>query len=312
MLGRVGKQETETKLGEEEPLPVKRTTIEQRREWIAERRESLRERDAQRLAMTETLAARDGTEIPRERGFLILPPGRVPPADAVVEAANELIESVGHDELVASYTKRKPAGLAREFLPKKQARRLDSPYMRFALDEDVLALVAGYLGICPILTGFDVWYSVHTEEELHSSQMWHLDGDDTTQVKVWVHLSDIGPDSGPTTIIDAASSAVVAERVGYDYNEHYRVPDEHITEIVSRDQMVSFTGPVGTVDFVDTSRCFHFGSRVQSGAAPRRLFTAQYVTPYAFDVDDLLKDAPLRKLVSDSSSELERLVLGGL
>jgi hypothetical protein len=290
---------------------VKKSTIDERRQWMSQRRANLRERDARRLELTEALARRNGNEIPLERGFLIVPPGRMRLADEVVAAANDLIDSIGHDELVASYTKRKPAGLAREFLP-TEARRLDSPYMRFALNDDVVSLVTQYLGICPILMGFDVWYSVDTEKEPHSSQMWHLDGDDTTQVKVWVHLNDIGPESGPTTIIDAASSEMIAGRVGYDYNEHYRVPDEQIIQLLSRDELVSFTGPMGTVDFVDTSRCFHFGSRVEPGAPPRRLFTAQYVTPYAFDLDDRLEETPLRGLAADSASDLERLVLGGV
>src|SRR5437667_6154454 len=164
-------------------MDAKRGTLVERRQWAAARRESLRERDAARIELAEELAGRARLEIPAARGLLSVAPGGVSSeAGEVLAAANELIDSLGHERLANEYTRKKPAGMARGFLP-QEAYRLDSPYLRFALGEEVVAPVAAYLGLVPVLAELDVWYSAHAPKAPHSSQMWHLDGDDTTQVK---------------------------------------------------------------------------------------------------------------------------------
>jgi hypothetical protein len=282
-------------------------TLSGRRARIAERREAKRERDADRFRLAEELAGKARLSIPPEDGFVVLPPGSVERAEAVVAAANELIDGIGHDELMAGYTK--DGFMARGFLP-DSASQLDSPYMRFVLDEDVVGAVSAYLGLVPVLSKVDVWYSAHARERPKSSQRWHLDSADTTQVKVWIHLSDVGPKSGPLTVVDASTSERVAEEISYDFREGHRVPDERFEELAGP-AIVALGGPAGTVHFVDTSRCFHFGSRVDADGTPRRIFMAQFLTPYAFRFkSDHVAKAPYKELAGDGAGELERLLLG--
>jgi hypothetical protein len=284
-------------------------TVKERRELVAARRRSARERDAARIRLSEELAGRARQSIPRERGFLLVPPGSLLRAGSVVEMTNEAIDSIGDERLMSGKTK--GGFLARGFLP-EDALTLDSPYLRFALDENVVGPIAAYLDIVPILTEIDVWYSAHVPNSPKSSQLWHLDPADTTQIKVWVHCSDVGPESGPLTILDATTSDELADRIGYRFDEeHYRVGDDEIRDTVGEDRIVPLAGPKGTVGFVDTSMCFHFGSRVSVGALPRRMVLLHYLTPYGFDfVSDHREEAPLRGLATAGSSELERLVLG--
>jgi hypothetical protein len=284
-----------------------RATLPARRARVAERREAWRERDAVRYRLADQLAESAGLAIPSEAGFVVLPPGELDGADAVVAAANHLIEQIGHDELMSRNTK--DGFMAKGFLP-PDALALESPYMQFALSPEVLAPVSAYLGLLPVLNYVDLWYSVHADEMPKSSQRWHLDSADTTQIKVWIHCSDVGSDSGPLTVLDAATSEGFAERIGYDFREGHRVPDAHVDGLAGS-AITALVGPAGTVHFVDTSRCFHFGSRVARGGIPRRVFVAQYLTPYAFRFKSShLERAPLRELANESSSELERLVLG--
>src|SRR5207248_10220552 len=118
----------------------------------------------------------------------------------------------------------------------------------------------------PILVDLDVWYSPAAADELQRAQFWHLDDEDTSQVKVWIHLHDVGPGSGPLTGIAASISEAFADWMGYDRAIHHRIPDEQIGEFVDSACFTAFDGPAGTVTFVDTARCFHFGSRVARGA----------------------------------------------
>jgi hypothetical protein len=97
-----------------------------------------------------------------------------------------------------------------------------------------------------------------------------MDPTDSTQVKVWVYCSDVGLDSGPLTILPAAASDLLAERIGYAMDERYRIPDD-VVESLKTDKTVPLVGRTGSVSFVDTSCCFHFGSRVEAGGVPRRL-----------------------------------------
>jgi hypothetical protein len=286
-------------------MSTRKTTLAGRQAIVEEKRASRRERDAPRYVLAERIAARAAATIPPEDGYLVLPPGTLPAADEVAAAANDLLDGIGHEELVARSTKGSylTQGLLPEDLP------LDSPYMRFALDEAVLSPVARYLGMVPVLHSVDVWYSFHRGGIPVRSQRWHLDSGDTTQVKVWIHCSDVGPESGPLTVVDAATSRELAERIGYDFGEGHRVLDEQVEELGPK--VTPLVGPAGTVNFVDTSRCLHMGSRVGDGATPRRVFVAQYLTPYAFRFGpDHLAKAPYRRLGARATRVLDRLLLG--
>jgi hypothetical protein len=288
--------------------PSELETVPERRAYISARREAERERDAARYRLGEKLARGARVSIPEDKGFLLVPPdgGGFELAQGVVAAANELIDGIGHEGLMARETK--GGFLVQEFLP-PEAKQLDSPYMRFALSEEVLGPVSAYLGFLPVLAHFDVWYSAHGPEAPKSSQRWHLDRADTTQVKVWIHCSDVGPDSGPLTVVDAATSDVLVDRIGYDFGKGHRVPDDELEDLAGTPAMTALEGPAGTVHFVDTSRCFHMGSRVAEHGTPRRIFVAQYLTPYAFTFKvDFRQKAPFRDLAG--SDELERLALG--
>ena len=282
-------------------------TLAGRRAKVAEKRANWRERDAARLRLACELAGVAEHPILLEDGFALYPPGTFPRADAVVTAANELIDGIGHEALVARCTK--DSFMAQGLLTPEELS-LESPYLRFVLDEAVVAPIAAYLGVVPVLHVIDLWYSFHGLEAPTSSQRWHLDSGDTTQIKVWTHCSDVAQDSGPLTVIDAATSEEFAERIGYDFGKGHRVPDEAVEDL-GDSAVTPLEGPAGTVHLVDTSRCFHFGSRVAEGGTPRRVFVAQYLTPYAFRFrPDHIQKAPYRHLAHGGSTELERLVLG--
>src|SRR6185503_10305105 len=114
--------------------------------------------------------------------------------------------------------KTKGGYLAQDLLD-PQTTPFDSPYLRFALNETVVAPIAEYLGVLPVFNTFDIWYSAHAPNAPRSSQLWHLDIADMAQIKVWVHCSDIGERSGPLTVLDAAASNEVVDRLDYNFDE---------------------------------------------------------------------------------------------
>jgi len=293
------------------PTKLNRGTLEELRARTSSWRDAARERDVRRFELAGELAETSRFAIPHERGYVTLPPGSIPKAQPVVEAGNSLVDSIGHDRLLAEYNPRRDT-MSRGFLS-KDAFELGSPYMSFALDEEVVGAASAYLGVVPILMDIDIWYAYAppSKQGPINASLWHLDGDDTTQVKVWIHLNDVAPEAGPLTALDASLSEDFAEYIEYDSSVEYRIPDGKINDFISDDDVVTFDGPRGQVDFCDTSRCFHMGSRAQEGCEVRRVFFVKFVTPYAFKLEnDHAEKCPFRKLAYAAPSELEALVLG--
>jgi hypothetical protein len=293
----------------EERRAVRRTTVDRRLAYTDARRAANRERDAERLRLAHRFAALPGPHIPRDDGYLMLPAGTFSDlVEPVLVAGNGVIDEIGHQALVEHGGK--SDFIARGFLP-DTAFAIDSPYFRLALDERIVGPISAYLGVVPVLTEIDVWYSVHQPNAPKRSQLWHMDSDDTTLIKLWVHLSEVDRRSGPLTAFSASDSARLADAVAYNYDDGYRVPDDRVNDVLGAARQVVMTGPRGTVDFIDTCRCFHFGSRVSEDGDPRRLLMVEYQTPYAFEFSNYRKEARYRTLAPAAASDLQRLLLGG-
>jgi hypothetical protein len=262
-------------------------------------------RDAPRRSILATLS-RNEVEIPAQAGFMVAPPGHFPETNAIVDEARAALAS--YDAATP------PAGKNRKrFLQNvldASSLTLDSAILRFALREDVLSSVSRYLGIAPLLTTVSVFHSDTVAGEPTSSQLYHCDGDDVTQIKIFVYCTDVDVPSGPLTLLDASTTREVQRRTGYWYR--HRLTDEQVRAAVGTLREHVILGPTGTTVFVDTSRCFHFGSRVAAGAPARLAAMIQYQTPYSFMLPAAAETAaPFRRLASPSHSPLQRLVLGG-
>lgn len=107
-------------------------------------------------------------------------------------------------------------------------------------------------------TASDIFRSTPSSRPPRSSQLYHLDGDFNPQVKVMVLLADTDIEQGPLSFIPAARSAALAEQLGY-------VTTKRVADSLIPDEPIVFTGLAGSILLIDTSRCFHFGSRVIRG-----------------------------------------------
>jgi hypothetical protein len=194
-----------------------------------------------------------------------------------------------------------------------EAETLGSPFVRFALDPAILGPVCDYLGVLPVLRYVDVWYSRHVPGPATKSQLWHCDNAEVSQVKVFVHCSDVEPTSGPLTVVNASTSRRLMRELDYEFKgPKSRVGDEVMDDKAPPAERARFTGQAGTAVFVDTSRCFHLGSRVSEEGPPRLVTIFQYVTPWAFSFEgDYRPHLPFRDLAADAATPAERLVLGG-
>lgn len=192
-------------------------------------------------------------------------------------------------------------------LPIKHELTLDSPLLQLALNPALLSTVTEYMGILPILNSVNILYSPNQSIFAHSSQYLHLDPEGIRQVKVFIYLDDVDTETGPFTLIPAGESAKI-----YPVYKGGRLTDEFVTSIIAPAQFTPITGPGGTMILVDTSSCFHFGSR--PGSKDRPAILLQYISPFSmiFPRFGWQRKTRLAHLVKEDTPKLERYLLGVL
>ena len=126
----------------------------------------------------------------------------------------------------------------------------------FMVSRPILDSVTGYLGTVPRLVGARLCWSP-PNETARSSQLFHFDYEDLTQVKVFINIFETKEDQGPLTFIPAD----ISEHVQKSIRRVSRVSDERIYNAGARNKEIKLIGPSGSGAFLDTSRCLHYGSR---------------------------------------------------
>jgi hypothetical protein len=174
----------------------------------------------------------------------------------------------------------------------------DSVFLRFALNESLLRLVARYLRCAPFLNSVELLYSKPLATSPMASQLWHRDRRDLAIIKVFVYATDVEMENGPLTVLPRADSATVP-----DYLPHY-LSDAQISRYVNLEHAVALTGPRGTTWMVDSENCYHLGSRCQR---PRLAYVVYYDSGFGYRP----RETDWRHVVEDTGwSPLQRYALG--
>ena len=248
-----------------------------------------------------------GITVARGEGFRVFPAGTFGEADETAHAAVALFD---RSEQVLQTRRRTRVG--KQFMVNLlQPSDITNahPLFRLATRRDVLDAVVDYLGTVPVLRTLQIFYSGAVDRSPVSSQLLHCDADDVSQLKLFVLCTDVTLANGPLTLLDADTSERVRRATRYRYRE--RLLDGRVAPIVGQRQPIELVGGPGTSCLVDTSRCFHYGSRVAPGAAPRVMAMAQYVSPLAFIFAGATGALPLAHLSEDGMTPIQRAVLTG-
>ncbi len=144
-------------------------------------------------------------------------------------------------------------------------------FLDFATSSDLLRTVADYLGCLPALSttlpaGIRFVESNALFDDRpdtpHDSQLYHIDYYSLPNVYVLVLLRDTTAKNGPWTFLPKALSQRTAARVNnWGRGQGYRFSDEEIHAVAPEKERIEFCGPAGSVLFIESSGCFHYGSR---------------------------------------------------
>jgi hypothetical protein len=172
------------------------------------------------------------------------------------------------------------AGSKRTFLTKlgDPSYDVDHVFARIALHPRALAVANGYLKLRSTLRALDVWHTHPTAGPAIQTQLWHRDGDDVVNAKMFVYFTDVRRPAGPL-MYAPGTHPYGARRELPERDDQARSNDEQLRDVVPESEWVLCEGSPGTVAFADTCG-YHKQLKPESGE--RLLLVAHYVSgkPY--------------------------------
>ncbi len=181
----------------------------------------------------------------------------------------------------------------------------------FALQSNVLDVASEYCKFVPLLTAVKVLVSLPPPggmAQARSSQLFHLDNADLPfqHCKLFINVDDVSPKNGPFTFLSAPDSDKISAAINYGHRGiDYRVKDEVVEQLIGTGRSIAISGPAGRSVFIDTSRCFHLGSRVEE----QRRVVIMYQFTSACQAR-LHKPVSFARFWRDGMSNAQKMVLG--
>jgi hypothetical protein len=153
------------------------------------------------------------------------------------------------------------------------------------------------MGEIPVLAKPRLWWTKPDADNPGGPQLFHIGARArpvvVRQAKFLIAMSDVDEDSGPFTFLPLKISDEIVRAIDYEMGEE--VPDEVIFRYAKPSDVTRFVGKAGTGIMIDTSRCFHFGRRLQT--KERLMLMIQY---------KWTKDVPLTDRVERSPAFYEK------
>jgi hypothetical protein len=240
--------------------------------------------------------------LPQNTGFAHVEPDILPGTQEVLAAVRGIIA----ERRITGWKKRDVNPVDHLELP--EHFRDHPELLRFALSDVMLEIVSGYYGLVPQLKEMGIWIT-REQKDQYNSQLFHLDKPEVKIVGLFMNVELNGPEKGPTTVLPADKSDLVRRGTNYEA-KYFRgegfIGDETVFKYCKREDLASVGGPPGTGAFVDTSRCFHFGSRCRSGE--RVMLMVKFMLPHKARKSR----TPLFDLVPEPADEARRLALSGV
>jgi hypothetical protein len=154
----------------------------------------------------------------------------------------------------------KPCGVRYDFEMQDLLRNPD--VQRLISDPALLSLAQGYFGSAPRADVLGLWWNTAytTRPSENAAQLFHFDLDRIKWLKVFIYLTDVKPENGPHSFVAGShrSFGIPAEFLDKGY---VRLTDEEVGRRYSRDDIIEFSGPRGTILIEDT-RGLHKGKLV--------------------------------------------------
>lgn len=124
--------------------------------------------------------------------------------------------------------------------------------LKIANDPGVLRIVEKFLGATPTISNINMWWSIAGKSKAEDAQLFHRDVDDLKFCKLFIYLTDVGPNDGPHTYVKGSSSTNKLTKIR-------RYEDEEVEQAFGKENVINFCRPKGSFFIVDTYG-FHKGT----------------------------------------------------
>ena len=141
-------------------------------------------------------------------------------------------------------------------------------------DGSLLAVAQNYLQATPLVDVLGMWWHTNFSDKPDSTaaQYFHFDMDRIKWLKIFIYLTDVGPQNGPHYFIEGThkTNSIPFKLLNKGY---VRLMDYEVGEIYNKNKIIEFTGKRGTVIIEDT-RGLHKGGHVIGD--PRLILQLQF------------------------------------
>lgn len=194
----------------------------------------------------------ESSDYPDRTYFLDIQREALRAVDGVPIAHRGALQAVPNDRKLsrASFGKEESKDFLQILTPK--VFTYESVYLRYAVQPEFIAIANSYLGLHARLRAIHLWVNRPTENEPASTQLWHRDGDDLSNLKIFTYLTDVGQSNGPFAFIPG--SQVLGRRpITPECSELGRSTDTQMRQVIPDSDWRVCTGRAGSVIFADTS-----------------------------------------------------------
>lgn len=143
-------------------------------------------------------------------------------------------------------------------------------------DHSLLAIAQDYLGATPKADVLSMWWHTyfHSQPDAEAAQFYHFDMDRIKWLKIFIYLTDVGPNDGAHSFIEGSqrTGGIPDDLLQKGY---VRLTDEEVLEHYGQQREIKFMAPKGTIIIEDT-RGLHKGNAVQSNGASRLMLQLQF------------------------------------
>jgi len=213
------------------------------------------------------------------RGYVLVEPGELESAEELLAGCEDLLARA-HTRRSETVMRDGKMRLVAELLDDAELAR-DARYVGFALQTALLLRASQYLGTVPWVARVALAVSFPLSDGANPGyfQRFHVDNDDTRQLKLYFNARAITREDGPLCFLPADVSARVLRALAHEGRRVGRATtfsDEEVFRHCDRSDVVRVEGARGAGALIDLSRCLHFGSRVAPGRE-RAVFGVTYL-----------------------------------
>jgi hypothetical protein len=181
-------------------------------------------------------------------------------------------EAAGADERIEVFDGEHPLAVRYDY---DTSALLDNQDVQALLaDRSLLRLAQEYLGCEPVADVLSLWWHTnhHTQPDSQAAQYYHFDLDRIKWFKVFIYLTDVGPDNGPHSFV------VGSHRTGgipwhMRRKGYVRLSDEEVLAEYGPERCLDLAAPRGSI-IVEDTRGLHKGNAVR--AEPRLVLQLQF------------------------------------